>query len=382
MKKKILIGLSLLLFSTSLVGCNNGSDISPETLALTRQFVSSMKKDVNDFNNLIYQSSFSQKYSVNYVSETENETTNYSLDYHAEGEATSGYYFGVNGTSEVTPAKIYNYGTGYFAGKQQEVVKLSHVDTAKNDKGKAKNSKADYTLKHAFGIQFDQNKLYALGNNELTNKLVSNTPVTESFAGSIDRKDADGKPVISGFAEQVVETAINRILFLQSWTTIAKFKEAVTNYFQGLDISKDEDAKQFIKDKQIQINETEEFIKVNFVLDGNKVLKELTGQDLGVVANINGSAEINKATKFTSAMRYEFKELLFATLSKGNVDKKSFDITVDNYSLSTILLSTPVTQMKLEGTFTPYSTADKMAFVDNFNKYVVPSLEEVEVDNK
>lgn len=382
MKNKLILGLSLLLIGSSLAGCGEDPKVGPKALELAREFVSSMKKDTNDFNNLVYESAFRQDYSVNYVSETADETTDYSLVYRAQGSVTSGYYFGGNVPAEVTSAKIFNEGTGYFAGRQSEIAKLTHLTTPKTKKGKSKNTKADYSLKHTFGVQFDGQKLYALGENELTNRLADSNTTVGKFCGTIDRKDAQGKPVIGQFGEAVIEKTISRILYLQSWSTISKFKDATVKYFQSLDLTKDEDAKKFVLDKQVESNDGESILKVNFVLDGDSVLEQIAGKAPGIAAQIKGSVEINKATKLVTASNYDFKDLLFATLSKGSASAKTFNVSVSDYYLSTHLTASAASQLKLEGNFTQYATTDGTTFMNNFEKYVVPSLDNVEVNER
>ena len=39
-------------------------------------------------------------------------------------------------------------------------------------------------------------------------------------------------------------------------------------------------------------------------------------------------------------------------------------------------------QLKLEGHFTPYASTDGTTFINNFEKYVVPSLDNVEVNER
>lgn len=374
MKNKVFFGLSFFLLSGALIGCGGNSGIDAKTIEQVRTFATSMQKDVKDFNGLIYESSFREKYQVAYASEDSETTSAYSLSYHAEGEVQSGYDLNVNSNGKVTPATIFNKGAGYFAGRQQETAKLSHVVTNKANQQKTRNTQADYALNHTFGIQFDGNEFYALGKNTLTNRLVAANSTSGEFRGKI------AKSALSQYGEAAVETAISRILYLEAWSTISLFKEATIEYFQGLDLSSDDKVKRFVDEKQVKVSETGESIIVNFVLDGGKILKGITSKDAGVSANVPGTAQIDKKTKFVTYSDYDFKDLFVALLQKGNVNMASFQVSVDAYSLKTILTSDSVRTKKLDGTFTSYSEEQRAEFMTQFNEYVIPSVDNVEVE--
>ena len=373
MKNKLFLGLSFFLVGSTLAACG-GSGIDAKTIEQVKTFAASMKKGVNDFNGLIYESSFKEKYKVAYESENDTETENYSLDYHAEGDVFSGYALNVNRQGDVTPTLIYNQGTGYFAGRQQETAKLSHVVANKNNQTKRKNTQADYALSHIFGVQFDGNELHALGKSTLTNKLVAANSESGEFYGKI------AKRALNQFGELTIETAISRILYLEAWSNISLFKEATNQYFADLDLSTDEKVKQFINEKQVKVTETDESIKVNFVLDGGKILDGIAGKETGITANVAGTAQINKQTKFVTYSDYNFKDFFLALLQKGNAGKKSYSVNVDACTLTMVLTSFSASEKKLEGTFTEYTDAQKVEFMTQFKNYVVPSIDNVEIE--
>ena len=380
MKNKRFLGLSFVLMGSFLAGCGgsstdaSSSDKPDETFDQVRTFAASMKKGVSDFNGLVYESSFKEKYQVAYESENDTETTNYSLAYHAEGDVLSGYALNANGQGDVTPALIYNQGTGYFSGSQQETAKISHVVTNKSDQTKNKNTQADYAMNHMFGVQFNGDELYALGKTTLTNKLNAANSSSGEFKGKIAKK------ALNQFGELVIETTISRILYLEAWSNISLFKEATIEYFSGLDLSTDAKVKQFVDDKQVKVSETDESIKVNFVLDGGKILDGLTNKETGIAAKVPGTAQINKNTKFVTYSDYDFKDLFLALLQKGNTGKKSYNVSVDSCTLTSVLTSFSASEKKLEGTFTEYTDAQKAEFMTQFKNYVVPSIDNVEID--
>ena len=374
MKNKLFLSIAGCLLSLTLAGCGCGGgndNLDPTTIEQVRTFASSMKKDINDFNGLIYESSFKEKYSVASHSETSEQSSDYSLQYHAEGEVLSGYALNVNqGSADVTPALIYNEGTGYFAGRQQETVTLSHAVTNKADQAKIKNIRSDYALTHSFGIQFDGDALYAMGKTNVNNKLVPANSESGEFKGKI------AKSALSTFTESAIESAVSKILYLQAWSIIASFKEAVVDYFKALDLSTDAKVKQFHDEKQIKINETEGSLKVNFVLDGAKILGQITDREVGVSASVPGSAEINKASKLVTYSDFNFKDIFSALLKKG-----ADQVDVDSCVLKTVLTSSDAATKKLEGeaSFPEYSEDQVTEFANGFEEYVVPSLENVEV---
>ena len=371
MKNKVFLGLAFFLVGSALAGCGN-SGTDAKTVEAVRLFAASMQKDTDDFNDLIYQSVFREKYSVAYQSEDNSSSTAYSLSYHAEGDVLSGY--SLNADGGVTPTLIYNRGTGYFAGRQQETVKLSHTVTDKNTKEKRKNTRADYALSHVFGVQFNGNELYAMGKSNLTNNLNAANSTSGEFAGKI------AKSALYQYGEDVIETAISRILYLDAWSNISLFQEATVAYFQSVDLSTDDKVKQFVNEKKIQISETDENYHFSFVLDGGKILSGLTGKDLGISATVAGTALINKKTKFVAYSDYNFKDLFLALLQKGNAGKTSYDVSVDSFSLRTVLTSYSASEKKLEGTFTEYPSEQKAEFMNRFKQYVVPSVSDVEIE--
>ena len=374
MKNKLFLAIACCLLSSALVGCGGGNDtLDPTTIEQVRTFASSMKKDINDFNGLIYESSFKEKYSVASRSENNEQTSDYSLQYSAEGEVMSGYALNVNdqGSADVTAALIYNEGTGYFAGRQQETVTLSHAVTSKSNQEKVKSTRANYAFTHSFGVQFDGNELYAMGNTSVTNKLVAANSESGEFKGKI------AKSALNTFTESAIESAVSKVLYLQAWSSIASFKEAIVDYFKTLDLSTDAKVKQFLDEKQLRISETKESLKINFVLDGAKILSQITGRQAKVSASVVGSAEINKASKFVTYSDFDFKSLFLALLQKG-----ADNVSVDACQLKTVLTSFPASSKKLEGesTFREYGVDQAAEFATGFEKYVVPSLENVEVE--
>lgn len=374
MKNRLFLGLSIFLIGSTLVGCGGGSS-GPDAKVMeqARCFAGAMKKDINDFNGLIYESSFKENYRVAYASEDDDTSSSYSLSYHAEGDVLAGYALNVNGV-EVSPSVIFNKGTGYFAGRQQETAKLSHVVTNKADQNKIKNTQADYALNHTFGIQFNGDELYASGKTTLTNKLVAANSSSGEFSGKI------AKSALREFGESIIETAISRVLYLEAWSMISLFKEATIKYFQDLDLSTDDKANQFINEKQVKFTETDQSIQANFVLDGSKIIEELTGKGLGASVNVPGTAQINKQSKLVSYSDFDFKDFFLALLQKGSVNKTSFEVSVDACSLKTVLTSDSASQKKLDGTFTEYTDAQKAEFVTKFREYVVPALDNVEAE--
>lgn len=374
MNNKLFLALSFFLVGSSLAACGGSDDIDAKTIEQVKTFAASMKKGVNDFNGLIYESSFKEKYKVAYESEGDAETENYTLDYHGEGDVFSGYALNVNNQADVTPTLIYNQGTGFFSGRQQETAKLSHVVTSKSNQTKAKNTQADYALSHEFGIQFDGNELYALGKSTLTNNLVAANSESGEFYGKI------AKSALNQFGELAIETTISRILYLEAWSNISLFKEATIQYFADLDLSTDDKVKQFVNDKRVKVTETDESIKVNFVLDGGKILDGLTNKETGITANVAGTAQISKQTKFVTYSDYDFKDLFLALFQKGNTGKKSYSVSVDACTLATVLTSFSASEKKLEGTFTEYTDAQRAEFMTNFKNYVIPSVDNVEIE--
>ena len=145
-------------------------------------------------------------------------------------------------------------------------------------------------------------------------------------------------------------------------------------------MSTDEKVKQFVNEKQVKVTETDESIKVNFVLDGGKILDGLTNKETGITANVAGTAQINKQTKFVTHSDYNFKDFFLALLQKGNTGKKSYSVSVDACTLTTVLTSFAASEKKLEGTFTEYTDAQKTEFMTQFKNYVVPSIDNVEVE--
>ena len=374
MKNKLFLSIACCLLFSTLAGCGGGNDtLDPTTIEQVRTFASSMRKDINDFNGLIYESSFIEKYSVASHSETNEQVSDYSLQYHAEGEVMSGYALNVNGQglADVTAAAIYNEGTGYFAGRQQETVTLSHAVTNKSNQEKVKNTRADYALAHSFGIQFDGDELYAMGKTNVNNKLVPANSESGEFKGKI------AKSALSTFTESVIESAVSKVLYLQAWSNFASFKEAILDYFKTLDLSTDAKVKQFFDEKQVKISETEENLKINFVLDGAKILSQITNRKAGVSASVAGSAEINKASKLVTYSDFDFKDLFLALLQKG-----ADHVSVDSCRLKTVLTSFPASSKRLEGqtTFPEYGVDQATEFATGFEEYVVPSLENVEVE--
>ena len=371
MKNKLFLSIACCLLSSTLVGCGN-DNLDPTTIEQVRTFASSMKKDINDFNGLIYESSFKEKYRVASHSETSEQSSDYSLQYHAEGEVLSGYALNVNKASaDVTPALIYNEGTGYFAGRQQETVTLSHAVTNKADQAKIKNIRSDYALTHSFGIQFDGDALYAMGKTNVNNKLVPANSESGEFKGKI------AKSALSTFTESAIESTISKVLYLSAWSSIASFKEAILNYFKTLDLSSDAKVKQFFDEKQVKINETQESLKVNFVLDGAKILNQITDRQAGVSASVPGTAEINKTSKLVTYSDFNFKDLYSALLKKG-----ADQVDVDSCVLKTVLASSDAATKKLEGeaSFPEYREDQVTEFANGFDEYVVPSLGNVEVE--
>ena len=373
MKNKLFLAIACCLLSSTLMGCGVPNDnLDPTTIEQVRTFASSMKKDINDFNGLIYESSFKEKYRVASHSETNDQASDYSLQYHAEGEVLSGYALNVNqGSADVTPALIYNEGTGYFAGRQQETVALSHAVTNKADQAKIKNIRADYALTHSFGVQFDGDVLYAMGKTNVNNKLVPANSESGEFKGKI------AKSALSAFTESAIESTVSKVLYLSAWSSIASFKEAILDYFKTLDLSSDAKVKQFFDEKQVKINETEESLKVNFVLDGAKILNQITAREAGVSASVPGTAEINKTSKLVTYSDFNFKDLFSALLKKG-----ADQVDVDSCVLKTVLASSDAATKKLEGeaSFPEYSEDQVTEFANGFEEYVVPSLENVEVE--
>ena len=374
MKNKRFLGLSFFLMGSVLAGCGCGGQIDGKTIEQVRSFAAAMKKDAADFNDLIYESSFREKYSVAYDSETNEEATSYSLQYHAEGDVLAGYALNANVSEPVSSATIFNKGTGYFTGRQQEKAKLSHVVTNKDNGEKTKNTQADYSLNHVFGVQFNSEELYASGKTSLTNNLSTKNAKSGEFSGKIAKK------ALKEFAENAVETTISRILYLEAWSNVSLFKEAAIDYFKGLDLSSNEKVQQFYNDKQIKLSETEESIHVDFVLEGGKIVEGLTGKDSGVTASVPASAQINKKTNLVTYSDYDFKALFLALLQKGNVNKKSYEVSVDACSLKTVLTSYSASDKKLDGAFVEYADSQRAEFVNQFEQYVIPSLDNVEID--
>ena len=374
MKNKLFLGLSFFLMGSVLAGCGCGGGIDAKTVEQVRDFAAAMKKGVDDFNGLIYESSFQEKYQVDYESENETEKTNYSLSYHAEGDVQSGYALNIDGDTKATPALIYSEGSGYFAGRQQEVAKLSHVVTNKANGQKSKNTQADYALKHQFGIQFGGEDLCAYGKSEVANNLVPSNSASGEFRGKIARS------ALGELSADIFEATISRVLYLEAWSTISLFKGATVKYFQGLDLSTDDKVKQFVSDKQIKITENETGIQVNFALDGGKILQGMIGKDTGVSASVPATARIDRQSKLVAFSDYNFKDLFLALLQKGNVNMNSYQVSVDSFSLRTVLTADSANQKKLEGTFPVYAEDQKTEFVTKFSECVIPSLEHVEIE--
>lgn len=358
--------LSFFLLGLGLSSCGEPA-VSQEEMAYARAFVSAINKGENAYNGLAFKTSLRQQYDVAYIDDNGNATTNYNYDYSAEGSVIMAYRLDTNAPFDF--AKVFDEGKAYLSGEQQEIAKLTSSTTNKGESAKADRSfKEDYSFTHAFGIQFDRTDFYAQGVHGLTDRIVPANSGYGTFQGHIARSS------IEDVASSAIKNSINRILYMNVWTEASSFREAMDDYFAGLDLSSDQAASDFVRRHKIAFSEENGILHTELSFDAGAAFSAMKNKKVDIDARIAGKVDIEKAHGRVREYSFDFKDAYAAMLNKQFSLKKAHTQNVKTFVLHGELLDYRYEDLHLSGEFVDYSSDQVNEFIDEYGTHVIPDI--------
>ena len=132
----------------------------------------------------------------------------------------------------------------------------------------------------------------------------------------------------------------------------------------------------FIKEKEIAIDDRGDTVFVSFVLDSAEIVADITEKDSDHLPKIYGSMELEKETGNVLHFEYNFGQYLLDALMKAGEDKPNYKADVKDFTVEGRILNTELEDLTLDRSFVEYTDENKADFIVAFLKHMIPFYEE------
>lgn len=365
MKKISKILLPTLLILPLFGGCAV-KNYTNEEVKVVKEWVNALQEGIKNNSNKGYTASIKEKYNVDYVIDNQNEKTDFSLDYEAEGSLVFAYQIEDDYQGDVNLGNIFKDGRGYFSGAQKEKSNYYSKTVKKGEESDPIIAELDYDIDHKYAFKYDEANLYASAHN----KFVDNKDHTKDIDGEF--KAEVKKEYVDDTGAMYIEKLMNDVLFLNVWTSINEFATITNLFYEGLSFANDEEVKDFMRSLNIKIKENDKDVEISFFLDVDKVIYRKTGQESHLNALIPSKNILNKETNSVSFYSYDFVDVLKSTLNQGSRGKSQFNATVERFFIEGYMVKFNEVDQAVEGPFVIYDQSNMNDFYTGFNQYVIP----------
>ena len=194
--------------------------------------------------------------------------------------------------------------------------------------------------------------------------------MSDSFCGKIDKK------VLSDtVSDEDLTDVLSGIMFMDAWEYIDEIRELTNGYLKDLDFSSDEVLDKFISDNSIRIKEEYDAMNIGFALDSNRIMSEITGEEVEKIAPIYGSVMLDKNTGDVLHFEYDLSGCLFAMLTESGQDKEYNKVNAGEFVVEGKIFGKPLEDISLDKEFTEYTEDEKYDFINEFSEHFIPLYE-------
>ena len=367
-RKSIVLSLILiivLIASFSFVACKKPVTESYEVKTV-RSWVDSMRDNINKKGVKGYETSFWQSYTFSYTRDDEYETVEYAQTYEASGSAMFSYTLGdTANTTDVDYEKIFTDGTGYFTGSQSEKSVMNyHVFSKYLLENQERTMNYDYDFTHDFALLFDNESISTYAKNKVTDNINSENDMDNVFKGMIK------KDVFGDLSTQFMGSFSKEILYLDAWSYISEFSTLINEFYENVKFASAKEVESFIEKFDVKITETDDTIKVDYLIDTNYVISTETGEKTNFPP-IVGTATMEKSTGDVIYYMYDFTDCFTAIMNMPEDEEDGeYTVTVGEFIVEGRILNSELSPLNIEGDFNEYTEETVNEFLENFDKYV------------
>ena len=371
-KKIIIIAFSLILAICAGVGCFHFFTYryySPEAKTV-KQLLAGLKTNIAEYGSKGYEVSFRQEYEIEAKSESDTESSDLIVYYEGEGCVKLSYRLDSSENGEARMTDLFASDNGYFTGIQKEKYKCYNKEDHENDEDDRLDD-IEYAIEHEFTVKTDGKDLLTASDSKYTDFKDGTNSFDDSFSGKIDKQ-----ALLGSVSEETVAKAMTRLLFMDAWEYIQQFGELSEKYLSDLDFSNAKAVNDFIREKEIAIDDRGDTVFVSFVLDSAEIVADITEKDSDHLPKIYGSMELEKETGNVLHFEYNFGQYLLDALMKAGEDKPYYKVDVKDFTVDGRFLNTGLEDLTLDRSFVEYTDENKADFIVAFLKHMIPFYEE------
>ena len=304
--------LPIICVSVLLVSCNAGQSEEKDVT------FSTIKEVINSFSTAPYkvkgyEVSFNESYSMTGTNKDEEESSSYSINYHAEGEKKYSYSLDDNVEDNILPIDIISTGNGFYYAKQREVSEYECHEYDKDNQVIYSDS-SEVIQNHTIAIGFDDNNFKASGSETYAGHYLNKDDVTMAhiFEGKIDKSS-----LIKELSNRLTEKALASISFTDAMNYVDEIDDFFLAMIPEIKNYNENQLKDFIKNNKVTVKKESGNIRVNLNYDASTLA---TLFDIEKVSNIYINTEllIDKDGQILN-FKYDLKDFLL-NLVKGEQD--------------------------------------------------------------
>ena len=374
MKRKtiIIIAVSLALAVCLGVGCFHFfryGYYSPEA-KIVKQLLTGLKTNLGEYGTKGYIVSFRQEYEIESKRNDETADVDLAVSYKAAGSVRLSYNLDKDVNGPVRLTDLISSGNGYLRGLQREQFKCYNKEDRIDDEYDRLDD-IEYDLALEFAVKTEGDRLYAASDSVYKDLKDGANSYDDSFSGVIDRQ-----LFLGSVSEERLSKAMTRLLFLDAWEYIEQFGNLSGQYLEMIDFSNAKEVNDFIREKEIVVDDRGEIAHVSFVLDSAGIVSEITEEEADHLPKIYGFIQLDKKTGDVLHFEYYFGQYLLASLMKSGEGIPDYKAAVKDFTVEGRIIQTELEDLPLDRTFTEYTDENKYEFIHAFSEHIIPFYEE------